>query len=176
MRDFSNLADLLEAGADDAPAVGAPEGVPPLTYRALRALARSTVEALNGLGVGRDDRVAIVLPNGPEMATAFACIAAGAATAPLNPAYRAEDFEFYLSDLRAKALVVAEGADTPALAVARRLGVPVVALRPERARGAGAFTLAPLDPMGGAPARGGFGGPPVLPDAGLLGPVTVLSK
>jgi acyl-CoA synthetase (AMP-forming)/AMP-acid ligase II len=156
MKDFTSIASLLDAGADDAPAVGAPEGARPLRYRELRALARRTVEALNGMGIGRGDRVAIVLPNGPEMATAFTCVAAGAATAPLNPAYRAEDFEFYLTDLRAKALVVEEGSDSPALGVARKLGIPAVELRRERDGGAGAFGLFPLERMGGSPARGGL--------------------
>jgi acyl-CoA synthetase (AMP-forming)/AMP-acid ligase II len=159
MNELTSIATLLEAGADDAPAVGAPEGVPPLSYRALRALTAATVERLNALGIGRNDRVAIVLPNGPEMATAFTCIAAGAATAPLNPSYRAEDFEFYLGDLRAKALVVEEGANTPALEVARKLGIAVLDLRPERGRGAGTFTLSPRDRLSGAPVRGGLAEP-----------------
>jgi acyl-coenzyme A synthetase/AMP-(fatty) acid ligase len=60
----------------------------------------------NAQGVGRNDRVAIVLDNGPEMAVAFLCIAAGATAAPLNPAYRADEFEFYLSDLNARLLIV----------------------------------------------------------------------
>jgi oxalate---CoA ligase len=156
MHEASSIATLLERGAPDASAIGAPEGVAPLHYRDLTALARRTVETLNGLGVGRGDRVAIVLPNGPEMATAFVCIAAAATTAPLNPSYRAEEFEFYLTDLRAKALVVGAGAETPARAVAKKLGVPIVELHAERAKGAGSFTLAPLEAMGGAPERGGF--------------------
>ena len=90
----------------------------------------STVAALNTLGVGRGDRVGIVLPNGPEMATAFLGVAAGAVAAPLNPAYRAEEFEFYLSDLGAKALVVAAGGTGPALAAARKLGIFVFELHP----------------------------------------------
>ncbi len=152
-----SILSLLDAGADDALAIGAPEGVPPLRYRDLRVLARRTIERLNALGVGRNDRVAIVLPNGPEMASAFVCIAAGATTAPLNPAYRAEEFEFYLTDLGAKALVVAHGADSPARGVAARLGVPVVELRPRREHGAGSFTLEPVQPMQGAAARPGAG-------------------
>ena len=44
--------------------------------------------ALNAIGIGRGDRVAIVLPNGPEMAASFVAIACGATTAPLNPAYK----------------------------------------------------------------------------------------
>ena len=43
---------------------------------------------------------------------------AGATTAPLNPAYKAEEFEFYLSDLNAKALVILAGMESPARAVA----------------------------------------------------------
>ena len=94
------------AGHDsDAPAIGAPERVA-LTFGGLRALTDKTTATLNALGVGRNDRVAIVLTNGPEMAAAFIAISAGATTAPLNPAYRADEFRFYLEDLNAKALIV----------------------------------------------------------------------
>ena len=100
------VRDLLQPHAADAAAILAPER-PTLTFGGLRELADATVAKLNALGIGRGDRVAIVLPNGPEMATAFVAVACGATTAPLNPAYRAEEFEFYLSDLGAKALIVA---------------------------------------------------------------------
>src|SRR5512138_1253655 len=155
----TTIPEVLEQGDPAAPAIGAPEGVPALSRAALRELAARTVETLNGLGVGRNDRVAIVLPNGPEMATAFLCIGSGATTAPLNPAYRAEEFEFYLTDLKAKALVVEAGAQTPAVEVARRLGVPVVELVRERERGAGAFALRAVERMDGAAARPGLAGP-----------------
>ena len=85
-----------------------------MTHQGLRELAQRTVSDLNRMGIGRNDRVAIVLPNGPEMAAAFIAIACGATTAPLNPAYRAEEFDFYLSDLNAKALVILEGMESPA--------------------------------------------------------------
>jgi acyl-coenzyme A synthetase/AMP-(fatty) acid ligase len=62
------LKDLLASGANPAPAISAP-GRLPLTFQALRALVSTTVEQLNAMGIGRNDRVAIVLPNGPEMAT-----------------------------------------------------------------------------------------------------------
>ena len=129
---------LLQRGDDQAPAIRTP-GRPPLTHGALRALARETATALNARGVGRGDRVAIVLPNGPEMAAAFLGIAAGASTAPLNPAYRAEEFSFYLEDLKAKAIVLQRGVETPARAVAEALGVPMLELTPGEA--AGSFTL-----------------------------------
>ncbi len=134
----TSLAELLARGAEGAPALRAP-GRPTLTHGALRALAHRTVETLNGIGIGRGDRVAIVLPNGPEMAAAFLCIAAGACTAPLNPAYKEEEFAFYLEDLKAKALVVQEGVETPARAAAQKLGIPVLELLPGAA--AGEFSL-----------------------------------
>ena len=152
-----SIASLLEAGPADAPAIGAPEGVRSLFYRDLQALTRRTVETLNGLGIGRGDRVAIVLPNGAEMASSFVAVAAGAATAPLNPAYRAEELEFYLGDLKAKALVLEAGVESAARATARKMSIPVLELTADRARGAGWFTLATSGAASGRPARGGMG-------------------
>ncbi len=139
MTQFSTIPELLQRGEASRPAIRAPEGRPPLPYAGLRALAERTVAALNAIGIGRGDRVAIMLPNGPEMASAFVTIAAGATTAPLNPAYRDEEFEFYLTDLKARALVIAQGMESPARDVAKRLGVPVLDLVPGTE--AGAFTL-----------------------------------
>src|SRR5262245_26213655 len=122
MSDPATIPDLLAAGAASAAALAAPDARP-LTYGSLRDLVAQTVAALNAAGVRRNDRVAIVLPNGPEMAATFLAVAAGATAAPLNPAYRAEEFEFYLSDLRAKVLVVERGSQSPALAAAEKLGI-----------------------------------------------------
>ncbi len=134
------LSSLLAAAADDAVAITAP-GRPALTFAGLREQLRRTLSTLNGLGIGRNDRVAIVLANGPEMATCFISAACGVATAPLNPAYRAEEFEFYLSDLNAKALIVEHDSTSPAIEVALKLGVRLIDLRPGEA--AGSFELSP---------------------------------
>ncbi len=152
-----SLLQLLGAGDATAPAIAAPS-LRPLTYGALRTLVESTVKTLNGCGVGRNDRVAIVLPNGPEMATAFIGIAAGASAAPLNPGYRGEEFEFYLSDLGAKALVVEQGSQSPAREVAARLGILVLELKTgfEQGARAGAFTLHPASTPPGTDCSGGF--------------------
>src|SRR3954470_12150309 len=140
MSDATTVPSLLASGADDAPALSAPGGVP-LTYGALRTLVSDTVRALNMRGVGAGDRVAIVLDNGPEMAAAFLTVASAATAAPLNPSYRAEEFEFYMTDLRAKLLVTTEGKDSPAVGVARKLNVPIARLVAHPERGAGTFTL-----------------------------------
>jgi acyl-CoA synthetase (AMP-forming)/AMP-acid ligase II len=152
-----SIPSLLAAGRSDATAISGPS-VQPSTYDDLRAQVAETVETLNSVGVGRGDRVAYVLPNGACAATAFLGVAAGATAAPLNPAYRADELDFYLSDLGAKALVVAAGLDTPAPEVAARLGIPTIRLTPEDDRGAGRYRLeltAQMQPA--APRRGGFG-------------------
>jgi oxalate---CoA ligase len=130
----STIKDLIAAGRDGNPAIGAPQRTA-MTHKGLRDLAQRTVSSLNAMGIGRGDRVAIVLPNGPEMASAFIAIAAGATTAPLNPAYRTEEFDFYLSDLNAKALVILEGMESPALAVAAARNIPLIRLVPGEVAG-----------------------------------------
>ena len=94
----------------------------------------------------------MVLPNGPEMAAAFLAVACGATTAPLNPAYRGDEFDFYLSDLNAKALMIQQGMDSPARAVAAQRGIPVIELVP------------------GEGAAGDFG---LVAPAGMVGPAAL---
>ena len=147
------ILELLQHGRADADAIAA-AGQRPLSYGELRPHAGNTVTVLNSLGIGRNDRVAIVLPNGPDMASAFVAIAAGATTAPLNPAYRQEEFEFYLADLQAKALVVEAESETVAREAAAKLGIAIVELHPSTRSGAGLFTLAG-DSLGTRPSTGG---------------------
>ncbi|MGZ5131433.1 MAG: acyl--CoA ligase [Caldimonas sp.] len=158
----ATVASLLEAGADPAPALEAP-GRPPLSHGALRKLVATTLATLNAAGAGRNDRVAIVLDNGPEMAACFIACAAGTASAPLNPSYRADEFEFYLSDLDAKLLIVAAGSSSPAVAVAEELGIAIVDLVVAPGAPAGAFTLVPRRAIGPGDAvaagRGGYSQP-----------------
>ena len=134
------LHELLRVGADDDIAIAAPRRAA-LDYRGLRALVADTAAALNAAGIGRNDRVAIVLPNGPEMATCFVACACAVTSAPLNPAYRLDEFEFYLTDLQAKALIVERGSKSPAIDAARTLGVRVIELVVAERAGAGQFTL-----------------------------------
>ncbi len=132
------IRDLLARGAGEAAAIAAPEAKT-LTFSGLRAQMDETAAALRARGIGRGSRVGLVLANGPELASAFLGVAGCASAAPLNPAYRAEEFEFYLGDLKARALIV--DGDTPAIAVARKLEIPVIRLQGLGAKGAGRFAL-----------------------------------
>ena len=75
-------------------------------------------------GVGCADRVALLLPDGPEMAVAFLTVAANATCAPLNPAYSHHELMVYLAAIRAKALIVQAGLKTPAREVAQGIWHP----------------------------------------------------
>ena len=157
MTHFTTLQDMVALQTPASTAMMAPGGVP-LSYGAMNQLIAQTTAALNAMGIGRGDRVAIVLPNCPEMATAFVAVASACTAAPLNMAYRADEFEFYLSDLKAKALIVAVGSETPALGVAAKLGVAVIYLKALPDHGAGNFEL--LSDQKGAPTSEG----PAQPD------------
>ena len=145
----TSIAALIEQRASQTPqalSILAP-GRAPLSYENLHSQIRRTVAALNGFGIGRSDRVALVLPNGPELAVAFLAVAAGATSAPLNPTYRAEEFDFYLSDLNAKALVVLASSASPAVAVAEQKDIRILDLEPDFSAPAGVFGLRLRRPM-----------------------------
>ncbi|MEM9198933.1 MAG: AMP-binding protein, partial [Pseudomonadota bacterium] len=139
------LPDLLTGR--QGPALGAP-GRPGLDHPGVLAVIDRLGAQLAGLGLGPGDGVALVLPNGPEAAAAFLGVASHATAAPLNPAYTEEEFAFYLEDLGATRLILAEGVETPARAAAARLGIPVSTLVAGNAAGDVA-----LDNDATAPAR-----------------------
>ena len=162
MTHFTTLQDMVALQAPAATAMMSPGGIP-LSYGAMNQLIARTTAALNAMGIGRGDRVGIVLPNCPEMATAFVAVASACTAAPLNMAYRADEFEFYLSDLKAKALIVAVGSETPALAVAAKLGVAVIYLKALPEQGAGNFEL-----MSDQKGEAGLPGPAQADDVALI--------
>lgn len=136
--DLTTFKQILSAHPDAALAIGAHDR-PWLTYGDLRALSQNTDQFLRENGFSTSSRIAIVLPNGPEMAAAFATLCQSVTTAPLNPAYKEEEFRFYLEDLNADALLVASDYEGPAVAAAKSLGVAVLRLAPSEK--AGNFTL-----------------------------------
>ena len=99
--------------------------------RRLAGAGRRTVAGLNAMGIGRGDRVALVLPNGPEAASSFVTVACGATTAPLNPGYKADEFAFYLGDTGARGADVLAGWTRRRARRRRQRGIPVVELVPD---------------------------------------------
>ena len=72
---MQTLTEWLAAGLDTNTCLSA-SGAAPLTYAGLRKLASYVEQSLNAVGIGRNDRVALVLPNGADMASSFVTVAA----------------------------------------------------------------------------------------------------
>lgn len=119
-------------------------GRPPLTYRRLWAHVLQTIRTLNQSGLGRGDRVALLLPQGAEMAVACLAVAGGATCAPLNPAYTTRELAVAVAALRPQALLVSAETAPIAHTVASAQGLAVITLVPQATDEAGLFTLAPL--------------------------------
>jgi acyl-CoA synthetase (AMP-forming)/AMP-acid ligase II len=140
---FSCVPHVLEHHAKripEAPAILAPERLP-LTYRQLYEHIENTGHTLRTLGIGRQDRVVVALPNGPEMAVAILAVAASAVCAPVNPAYQSEELNKYFADLRPRALITQVGIDSPARRAAVSHDMRVIELLVTLDAEAGVFTL-----------------------------------
>jgi amino acid adenylation domain-containing protein len=123
------LGEDLRAAAvrdpDRAAVVGAQRT---LSYGEFDHLADRLAAGLVELGVGRGDRVAIVLPNGIEAAIAiYGVLRAGAAFSPLNPTIKREKLGHVLSDSGAAAVLCdTDRAETVNAAVASAGEIPVI--------------------------------------------------
>ena len=123
-----SIERLLAGQAERQPEAAALmfSGGPPITYRSLHEQVTGIRTNLRAAGVASDDRVAIVHPNGPGMAVAFLGVASAATCAPLNPTYAAAEFDFYLDDLDARAVIVPSNWDSPVREVAQKRGIRVL--------------------------------------------------
>jgi acyl-CoA synthetase (AMP-forming)/AMP-acid ligase II len=161
---FLCLPHLLEHQASripDAPAILAP-GRAPLTYRRLHQHVEQMGRTLRKMGIGRGDRVAVILPNGPEMAVAILSLASSATCVPMNPAYGAEELDRYFTALAPRALITQAGIDSPARRAAVSRGMRVIELSAASDAEAGLFALA------GDDMRASSGGPVEPGDAALM--------
>jgi acyl-CoA synthetase (AMP-forming)/AMP-acid ligase II len=121
----ATLADLF-AGADpDRPAVILPDDGATTTYRALADQVGALAATLRRSGLQPGATVSIVLPNGLEYLAAFLAVTrARLVAAPLNPAYKVDEFRFYLEDAAAR-LVIAPPGPHPVREAAAALGLRV---------------------------------------------------
>ena len=99
-----------------------------ITYSELHERVLDVVKALRACGVGRGGRVAIVLPNGPELAISMLGVTCFAAAVPLNPVYRKEEYRAYFDEIGVDFLLTRSRFQTEARAVARERGLPVIEL------------------------------------------------
>src|SRR5437773_1252724 len=96
------LLDLLEPVRAERTAVILPEQNRRVTYGALRSQVQALAETFAAVGIRRGDRIAIALPNGLSMIVSFLAASAAGSAAPLNPAYKEDEFrsEEHTSELQ----------------------------------------------------------------------------
>src|SRR5262245_35895215 len=120
----ATLAELFSDQFASRKAVIIPDG-PTVTHGQMKQQVFRLADALRQGGVPSQATVSIVLPNGLEFLAAFlATTCARAIAAPLNSAYKAEEFKFYMEDAEARAVIVPPGAH-PAREAAAQLNLPV---------------------------------------------------
>src|ERR1041384_2488769 len=125
---MNDLLSLLNAAPARSTAIIIPETGIAVSYESLRRQVTSMAEALAAIGIRRGDRVANVLPNGLPTIVAFLAGSIAGTAAPLNPAYRYDEFCFYLEDTAAKVLLVPPDGAEEARRAAQQLSIPVYAV------------------------------------------------
>jgi len=135
------IKDLIFHGNQDPdhPALESP-GQLPLTYRDLRNQVLLVIKTLNSRGFGRNDRISVIMPGGPETAVLGIGIMAGFTHAPLNPQYKDLEFREMFSRLSIKAVILQKNHETAARAVALSQKIPVIEITPSPNK-AGIFTI-----------------------------------
>jgi acyl-CoA synthetase (AMP-forming)/AMP-acid ligase II/acyl carrier protein len=99
-----------------------------MSYGELSGLVVSLVGDMRRVGVKRADRVAVVIPNGRDMSTTLLGVCSAAIAAPLNPAYREDEFADYFREIRVSFLVIRRGVESPARVAAAKMGIKVIEL------------------------------------------------
>ncbi|XP_067144098.1 medium-chain acyl-CoA ligase ACSF2, mitochondrial-like [Centruroides vittatus] len=111
---FSNatLGDIVDTAADkygDSVAISVPFQNIKKTFTQFKQEVDQLAAGLIGLGLQKDDRIAIWSPNNYEwVLTQFAAVKAGLNLVCLNPSYRAAELEYSLNKIQCKAIVTAE--------------------------------------------------------------------
>ncbi len=144
------MLEVLHTAPGKSTAIVLPDAEARLTYDDLRERVTTMANGLRAAGIERGDRVATALPNGLPTIVSFLAASIAGTAAPLNPAYRYEEFLFYLEDTNAKVLLVPpEGAEEARRAAGARdipvLPVDADARLPVAANGARAGEPAPDD-------------------------------
>ena len=80
-----------------------------ITFAETEALSRALAAYLQGLGLSKGDRVAIMMPNVPQYPVSVAAILrAGFVVVNVNPLYTSRELEHQLKDAGAKAIIIIE--------------------------------------------------------------------
>ena len=122
---MTTLASILNPQSAGDLAISVPGGAQ-VSYTEFGEEIERVAELLAGAGAQPGRAVSIALPNGLEFMVVFLAVArAGAIAAPLNPAYTADEFKFYMEDAEAQLAILPVG-EHAAREAAAELGVPTI--------------------------------------------------
>lgn len=129
----ATLTDLWTGDRAKKTAVVIPDGGPSVSYAFLEEQISALARVLRQGGIDTGDPVAIVLPNSLEFLVLFLAVPrARAVAAPLNPAYKVEEFRFYMEDAGVRAVIVPPGPHA-AREAAEQLKLPIWEARSDAA-------------------------------------------
>src|SRR5262245_17513769 len=123
---MSTLFEIISRKPGNDTAIIVPETGARITYDSLRNQVEEAAAVLAASGIRRGDRVAIALPNGLSGVVCFLAAALAGTAAPLNAAYRQEEFEFFMNDTEARVLIVPPNEGKAARQAAAACNIPVL--------------------------------------------------
>ena len=142
-------------GADKAVAVIVPSKPNPLTvtYESLISQVASFQAKLAAVGISRGSPVSIATVNSYEFIVSFLATAwQRGIAAPLNPAYKQDEFEFYIQDVKSAIVLVPQGAfqaATPAVKAVRKFNAAIAECYWDQAKGEVALDVKDLGQLAG---------------------------
>lgn len=128
MNKMNSLSELISP-SNSLPALIIPDQST-ISYSQLYTQVLSFKKSLAQIGLNAHDAVSIVLPNSYEFAVAFLAVSwQRAMAAPLNPAYKEDEFEFYIEDIKSVLIILPRGAfmqNNAAVRAARRHEIAMI--------------------------------------------------
>jgi acyl-CoA synthetase (AMP-forming)/AMP-acid ligase II/acetyltransferase-like isoleucine patch superfamily enzyme len=138
---FPDLLSVLPVNSNTQPALACIDGREAITVTQIRACIVETGRVLHSIHIGRGHRLAVVLPNGPELAMAILATTTWTSCVPLNAFGASQELEADL--INSAADLVIGLYDNPAISqLADKCRLPFYGLVPD-SKCAGLFTLVP---------------------------------
>jgi acyl-coenzyme A synthetase/AMP-(fatty) acid ligase len=132
VKNYHTFIDLLPTTS--TPAVCEPENPvrKPLTHGKLRSFVEKDFN-LTEFGISKGSRVALILPNGPELAVAMIATVSAWCAAPINPTNTWHEIKSELESTKAVAMIIMAGgtnasSNEAALTIAEELNIGVIAI------------------------------------------------
>ena len=131
LKDYKTIVDLLPSHS--SPAICEPNNADraPVTHEKLKAFVEKDFNLLQ-FGIPHNQRVAILLPNGPELAVAIVATISHWCAAPINPTNTWQEIKLELQSTKSIAMIIMSGTSTneAALQAAEELNIGVIAISP----------------------------------------------